>query len=179
VLLSSAALAAVLLAAGGTVWAATRPGRPSVRHDARPHPGVTRSTPTHVPVNRLPSTAREAAAVLDALDSIRADAFRRRDVALLGEVYVAGPLRMADTAMVQRTVSRGCGLVGVRTTYTGIRIATSGTRVVVTATATLPTSRLVCGATARGTARGAGPTPLRIELVRTMAGVRIATQRVG
>jgi hypothetical protein len=207
VLVGCTALIAVLLAAGGTVWAATR-SEPSTdrqhaaaRSSAAPTsaartstsptatysptvsprhetPEVPRRSAPDVSPARLPTSAHEAAAALDALDRIRADAFRSRDVGLLEKVYVAGALRSADTAMVERIVPRGCGLVGVRTRYAGVRVAASGPRVVVTATATMSTSRLMCGATARGTAAGAGPVSLRIDIVRTAAGVRIAAQRV-
>jgi hypothetical protein len=66
----------------------------------------------------------------------------------------------------------------VRTRYTAVTGRAQGGRWVITATATLPPSQLVCAGQVRATAPGAGPTRLRLELVRTPAGLRIAAQSV-
>jgi hypothetical protein len=117
-----------------------------------------------------------AAAELVRLDGLRARAFAERRPALLHQVYVPGPLLTADTALLTRIVPPGCGLRGVRTGYSKVRSTAAGARIVLTVTATLPTSDLVCAGHRRGRAAGAGPTTLRLELTHTAAGLRIAGQ---
>ncbi|HET8582917.1 MAG TPA: protein kinase [Jatrophihabitans sp.] len=161
--------AAVLLAgaAGAGAWWLIAPNQGANATDrSSPPPQVD---PTHT-VNDWP-------AALDALDATRARAFATRDTGLLRRVYLPGPLLTADTALLTRIVPTGCGLAGVRTRYTAVHATENGSRAVLTATATLPASRLVCGGRQGGTAPGAGPTALRLELVRTADGPRIAAQR--
>src|SRR6266702_447466 len=121
--------------------------------------------------------AAGAAAVLRSLDSLREQAFARRDPALLARVYVPGPLLVQDTALLERVAPRGCTLAGVRTAYTSVRVDVSGEHPVVTTRATLAPSTLICGGTRSGTAAGEGPATLRIELVRHDDGYRIASQQ--
>jgi hypothetical protein len=85
----------------------------------------------------------------------------------------------ADTALLTRLVPAGCGLSGARTRYAAVRAAPRGRRIVVSATARLAASQLVCHGRAAGAAPSAGPTRLRLELLRTAAGLRIAALRTG
>jgi hypothetical protein len=94
----------------------------------------------------------------------------------LRQVYLPGPLLAADSALLSRVVPTGCGLTGARTAYSGLRAAPKGRGAVVTVTARLAPSRLICSGRLRGTAAGAGPALLRVELVPTADGVRIAAQ---
>lgn len=118
--------------------------------------------------------AQRWASTLAALDRLRARAFATRDATLLGRVYRPGPLLAADAALLGRIVPPGCGLAGARTSYSGVQVREQRGRITVLATATLPPSQLVCGGRARATLPGAGPSRLRIDLVRTRAGPRIA-----
>jgi hypothetical protein len=120
---------------------------------------------------------RPWAARIAALDALRARAFAERDARLLGQVYVRGPLLAADTALLSRTVPQGCRLTGARTTYSAVRATPRGQGAIVTATARLAPSQLLCAGHRRGSAAGAGPTVLQLELVPTADGLRIATQR--
>jgi hypothetical protein len=115
---------------------------------------------------------------LDALDATRALAFASRDASLLQRVYASNTLLRADTAMLRRAVPSGCVLSGVRTRYSGVAVTVDGERAVITATATLPVSQLRCRGRPSATVPGAGPTRLRLELVPTGAGPRIARQAV-
>ncbi len=152
-----------------------------VRAALRPVLPTRRRTPTRQasPSPSGPSRldAAGAAAVLRSLDSLREQAFARRDPALLARVYVPGPLLVQDTALLERVAPRGCTLAGVRTAYTSVRVDVSGEHPVVTTRATLAPSTLICGGTRSGTAAGEGPATLRIELVRHDDGYRIASQQ--
>jgi hypothetical protein len=64
----------------------------------------------------------------------------------------------------------------VRSRFADVRVTAAGSRATVLVTATLPVSELVCGAVVRASVPGAGPTRLRLELVRSGADVRIASQ---
>lgn len=184
----TAVLGAVLLAgailAGGLVWtgAGSTPSadtadqvqpQAEVETSARHSPQRGRSTPA----GRAAASAAAAwASRLAALDAERAKAFALRDARLLRQVYVPGPLLAADSNLLLRIVPAGCGLAGARTTYSGLRATSKGRGAVVTVTARLAPSRLVCSGRLRATAAGAGPARLRLELVRTADGVRIAAQ---
>ena len=137
----------------------------------RPHPAQPQvAAPSHV----------AAALALTQLDATRSSAFARRDPALLARVYLPGPLLVQDTALLTRIVPAGCGLRDARTTYTGVAVASrTDARIVVTTTARLSSSTLVCAGAARGRASGVGPTALRIVLALTADGYRIAAQRSG
>jgi eukaryotic-like serine/threonine-protein kinase len=186
------AAVAIALATVGVVWA-----RASDRPTAAPHRvsasvpqrqvetsagvgGSSSSSPSRVPLpspaaSPVPSPApADWPAALVALDAVRGRAFGTRDPALLRRVYVAGPLLRRDAALLHRLVPAGCVLTGVRTHYAAIRATAHGNSAVVTALATLQPSRLVCGGRLRDRAPGAGPIRLRVELVRTEGGVRIA-----
>lgn len=190
VLLSLGAVLAVLLAAVGALWARER--RVPVAHVAtaahssavsRPVPAARSGDDASAAKSRQPVPTQQRATasttvdwrhVLDALDATRARAFANRDTGLLADVYVPGALRRADAVALLRLVPAGCGLYGVRTTYSAVRATLSGTRTVLIATARLPVTRLTCHGKVRATARGTPPTALRLELVRTGAGPRIA-----
>ncbi|WP_375489319.1 protein kinase [uncultured Jatrophihabitans sp.] len=196
-----AVLVGLAAAAAGTVWAGARPDA------RRPQQGkVSASSGTSVPVSQAQSSSRvathspepvrprgrgpvragvvagspatSAAAALDALDRLRATAFATRDATVLRRVYASSALLAADAAQLRRTVPAGCGLAGVRTAYAQVRVLSAGaTRVVVTARATLAASRLMCAGRQRGSAGGAGPTSLRLELVRASTGMQISALR--
>jgi hypothetical protein len=174
-----AAVVAVTLAAGlaalGVAWAGSS-GSTHATSTPNPRPQVeTRSTAGAG--TRSPASAIGWAANLRRLDRLRARAFATRTPALLGRVYVRGPLLTADSAQLARIVPAGCGLAGVRTRFAHLRVIDGGGRAVVIAVATLPSSRLVCRGHSPASAPGAGPTKLRIELIRTAAGVRISSER--
>jgi hypothetical protein len=67
-------------------------------------------------------------------------------------------------------------LRGVRTEFGGVQARAAPRGTVVTVTARLPASRLVCPGRPLATVPGTGPTRLRLRLVPTAAGVRIAEQ---
>jgi hypothetical protein len=167
-----AAIAAAVLAAGlvvGVAWAR------STGHEG-PGPGASSISRPQVETNRT-ATAENWAARLAGLDALRAKAFATRDPALLRQVYAPGRLLTADRALLARIVPRGCGLAGVRTRYSDVHTSARGGRIVLSVVATLRPSRLVCRGRLRGTAAGAGPTTLRLELIRVRSEVRIAAQR--
>lgn len=195
----TAVLGAVLLAgailAAGLVWAGAGSAPPTDTADQmQAQAQVETSASRPAQRSRLPtaaatagstsaSTSRAAstsaadwASRLAALDAVRATAFALRDAGLLRQVYVPGPLLAADSTLLSRIVPAGCGLAGAHTTYSAPRAAPTGRGAVVTVTARLAPSRLMCSGRLRGTAAGAGPAVLRLELVRTADGVRIATQ---
>lgn len=118
-----------------------------------------------------------AAVALRQLDESRAQAFARRDPALLQRVYVAGPLLAQDTVLLERIVPLGCGLVGVHTRYVGVAARAVRSGLTVEATAILAPSTLTCRGHRSATAAGAGPARLRIMLVRQDNGYRIASQQ--
>lgn len=186
-----------VLAVGGLVWARAgatagpHAGPPTKGHrQVEPNPGRTRqSFRSTTTATRPARTARVAPrptptpvtdrwlAALRRLDVVRGEAFARGDAALLRGVYQPGPLLVADTRLLGRLVPDGCALVGVHTRYTTAHVQSAGRQIILTVVATLAPSRLVCGERERAGAAGAGPTALRIELVRTAVGVRIAAQQ--
>ena len=117
-------------------------------------------------------------ATLDGLDAVRARAFAAGDDRMLRSVYASADLAATDAALLHRLVPGGCGLRGVRTRYRPIAFDSRGDRATLVVTATLGASQLVCGAQVRATLPGAGPTRLRIVVVRAGSGWRIAQQRV-
>jgi hypothetical protein len=129
-------------------------------------------------------TAERLAAVLGALDSVREQAFAERRPELLTQVYASPALLAADTAQLASTVPAGCGLIGVRTGYRSPELAAPvgsapAGSVAVTVTATLSPATLSCAGVVRSRTRPTGPTPLRLLLVDSGAGWRIASQRLG
>lgn len=113
--------------------------------------------------------------VLARLDERRQQAFAGRNTALLGQVYLPGPLLSQDTALLERLVPAGCRLVGVYTNYDHVRVtARSGNRVQAAVSATLAESSLMCAGTAKARAPGAGPATLHIMLARHGSGYLIA-----
>jgi serine/threonine protein kinase len=166
------------LAAGTLLW---------VRADSAAEPAARASGPAHVRASAsststspAPSSATSPnwPAALAALDTVRAKAFATRDVRLLRRVYVPGPLLSADTALLTRIVPPGCGLVGARTHYADVHVSVRGDTVQVSARASLPPSTLVCRGSPPRRAEAAGPATLRLELIHTAAGLRIAVQQV-
>lgn len=111
---------------------------------------------------------------LQHLDQLRARAFAERDATLLGRVYPAGRLRTADADLLRRLVPSGCRLPGVSTRFSHVRVAPQARRAVITARSGIPATRLRCpGRDARRVA-AVPPAAVRITLVSTPAGVRIA-----
>jgi hypothetical protein len=120
----------------------------------------------------VPSVRR----LLASLDASRAAAFAVRDPRRLGDVYASPSLLARDRALLLAIVPPGCGLTGVRTAYRAVRVLRrAGAGVDVGAEASVRTSRLVCHGERAGRARGTPPAALRIGLVRTRAGYRIAS----
>jgi hypothetical protein len=144
-------------------------GRPAASPPSSP------TSPTIGPTSGNPAAG--AGALLRDLDGIREQAFAQRQAALLARVYVAGPLLDQDTALLQRVVPDGCGLIGVRTTYSAVQAQVTGGRLVLATTATLAPSTLTCAGGPSGSAAGERPTRLRIELVQQGNGYRIASQQ--
>ena len=119
-----------------------------------------------------------AVRALDQLDALRERAFATDAPQLLAKVYQPGTLLAQDTALLTGMIRPGCGLIGVHTVYSAVRVvAAVAAHPVVLASATLSPSRLVCGQTQAGTALGQGPTTLRIALSLVGDGYRIAGQQ--
>lgn len=186
---------AVLLTAIGLIvaalvwWPNGNHPRPSA--DPGPTTGISRSrphssspahpsrTPARSRGSGRPLDAARAQRVLERLDSVRAAAFAARDSGLLRQVYASRPLLTRDTSLLTATVPVGCGLRGVRTSFAGVRISAQRRDFVrLRVRAVLGRSTLVCGNTRAGTAAGAGPAELRIELNHVEGSYRIASQRV-
>jgi hypothetical protein len=116
---------------------------------------------------------------LISLDAVRERAYSSRDLGLLATVYAPGPLAVQDAAQLTRVVPVGCGLVGVRTSYSQVAILQdSAEQVVVSAQIALPESVLRCGAsdsqTEQQRAAASPPEPVRITLRRTADSYRIS-----
>jgi hypothetical protein len=154
----------------GTTPRSVEAPEPAGASTSRPAPRATAppSTPERPPDGWI--------AALDRLDAARAAAYAGRDPAALRRVYADASLAATDIAQLTRLVPSGCGLRGVRTQYADVRVTVAGARATVLVRATLPPSQLVCGGSVRATLPGAGPTRLRVELVRTSGGVRVAGQ---
>jgi hypothetical protein len=135
-------------------------------------------SPTATVSSASPTATADLSAATKALaelDAKRQDAFARRAPTLLTGVYVAGPLLDQDVALLKRIVPAGCGLEGVHTAYSEVKVLTStGTTLEVSATATLAQSILICQGKAKARAGGSGPTALRITLVKQGTGYLIA-----
>jgi hypothetical protein len=112
--------------------------------------------------------------LLASLDAARAAAFAAREPARLSGVYASPALLARDRALLLAIVPPGCGLVGVRTTYSDLRVgsATEST-VSVLGRASVAASRLMCGGTAAGRAAATPEEPVRIGLIRQGSGYLI------
>jgi eukaryotic-like serine/threonine-protein kinase len=172
---------------GGLLWssrpspadAARRPtdaaGQPT---DAARLPAVAPTVAPSVPPQS--SDSPSPADVLRRLDDLREHAFARRDVGLLAQVYVPGPLLDEDSVRLRRLVPVGCGLVGAHTEFRNVQASSRAAgRWSIRATARLAPSALRCSGVVRGHAAGAGPTGLRIELAQVASQYRIAGQLPG
>jgi hypothetical protein len=156
---------AALAAAGAAAWAMI--GWPGSGRDA------AASTSTAAPASDGWFVA------LRALDSRRAEAYAHRDPRRFAEVYGSAALLRADTAQLTRVVPSGCVLTGVRTEYRGMRVVTSDARhAVVVASARLAAAALRCPGEPVQATRATDSSRLRIELVRTPNGPRIAQLNV-
>jgi protein kinase-like protein len=168
----------VVIAGASLIAVAVVAGLRSIGHHAK----AQQPTPPPQPVtstspNKPPSLEDRALAIVRGLDVIREHAFARRQVSLLRQVYVPGPLLTQDSALLRRVVPTGCELIGVRTRYSALRVTSAKGRLVLAATATLAPSTLTCNSAVAGRAAGEPPTRLRIEVVPTAEGYRIAGQQ--
>ena len=146
--------------------------------DAARLPAVAPTVAPSVPPQS--SDSPSPADVLRRLDDLREQAFARRDVGLLAQVYVPGPLLDEDSVRLRRLVPVGCGLVGAHTEFRNVQASSrSAGRWSIRATARLAPSTLRCSGVVRGHAAGAGPTGLRIELAQVAGPYRIAGQLPG
>jgi hypothetical protein len=142
-------------------------------------PTMLRSSTPVQTASALPALPLTARAALSELAAIRERAFAQNQPGLLANVYAPGPLLTQDTALLSRVVPPGCRLVGVRTTYAAVEASPAGPgRLVLQVRAQLSPSTLICAGIHSGTGSGAGPTNLRIELVRAADGsYRVARQQ--
>jgi hypothetical protein len=146
--------------------------------DAARLPAVAPTVAPSVPPQS--SNSPSPADVLRRLDDLREQAFARRDVGLLAQVYVPGPLLDEDSVRLRRLVPVGCGLVGAHTEFRNVQASSRAAgRWSIRATARLAPSTLRCSGVVRGHAAGAGPTGLRIELAQVAGPYRIAGQLPG
>jgi hypothetical protein len=126
---------------------------------------------------RPPGASIDWLAQLRRLDAVRGQAYAQRRPALLRQVYRSPRLLRSDAAVLIRTVPAGCGLVGVRSRFAAAAVHPAASGAVVTVTATVSASRLLCGGALRATAAGSVPARLRFVLARTTRGVRIVAER--
>jgi hypothetical protein len=176
------ALVAVLGCAG-VAWAGIGTGEPArpatttsmAQRQVEPSvpPAVATGTPPSPPARQV-----DWLAALNRLAALRARAFAERRPALLRRVYRSGPLLAADAASLTGLVPAGCRLLGARTSYTRTRIAARAGRAAVSTSAAMAPSRLICPGRAARPAAGV-KARLRIVLVDTAAGVRIARESAG
>ncbi len=109
------------------------------------------------------------------LDATRERAFAQRRPELLDDVYASTSLRDQDAQLIDKLIPEGCGLLGVRTTYSDIHpVSMVPTTVVLTARASLAASTLECGSITSATAPAVPSTGLRITLVRGGGGYLIS-----
>ncbi|SOD74411.1 serine/threonine protein kinase [Jatrophihabitans sp. GAS493] len=131
-----------------------------------------------------PSTPDELAAKwLVVLDELREQAYATNNPGLLGQVYDSAGLRNQDAALLATLAPRGCRLIGVRTTFADVhaearlsRSPLTSTDLVVTSSASLAPSTLVCGTTKRSSAPGQSAVTLRTTLRRVGSQYRISGQ---
>lgn len=180
----TAALAgAVVLVWPRTAAPAAGSGVPLTLSPGTTTPTAAASTSSPTPAPKPESTSVSASAVptvldlasatqvLLALDRTRANAFAARDATLLARIYPSGPLLAQDTALLQKLVPVGCGLIGVHTSYRAVHVLSRRPgQTIVQATAELAASALVCAGNPVAKADSSGPARLRITLVR--AGTR-------
>ncbi len=166
---------AAALAVVGTAWARStdRHGRGGGNTSVPRSQLETTRTPSAAEHTRPPAVIDWPAALAH-LDALRAKAFGTRNPALLRQVYADPHLFHADAGLLIRLVPSGCLLSGVHTRYAGMQVAAHGADAIVTTTATLRPSLLICHGRRQARAPGVGPVRLRVQLVRTPSGVRIA-----
>ncbi|SDJ12900.1 Serine/threonine protein kinase [Frankineae bacterium MT45] len=124
---------------------------------------------------------------LETLDQLREQAYATNDPDVFDEIYDSASLRHQDAALLASLAPPGCRLVGVSTTFTDVhaeatvppgRDGTTAppTELVVSSSASLAPSRLVCGSVERGQVPGQASLRLRTTLRRVGAGYRISAQ---
>ena len=172
---AAAAAGALTLAAAAGVASSALGGGGLNRGASSPPASAAPASASPAARSAAPLDASGVSTVLARLDERRQQAFAGRNTALLGQVYLPGPLLSQDTALLERLVPAGCRLVGVYTNYDHVRVtARSGNRVQAAVSATLAESSLMCGGTAKARAPGAGPATLHIMLARHGSGYLIA-----
>ncbi len=112
--------------------------------------------------------------VLADLDVHREHAFATANPSELAQVYIAGPLRSQDAAVLRRALRPGCTATGLRTRYRVLRSQVNRDGAVVTAAASLAAGVLRCPAAASQHTAPVPASTLTIQLVDTSAGYRIA-----
>jgi len=187
--LAAAAVAGSALAAssgggGGGGGGAQRP-RAAAERTVRPSASAlsrsassrssSRSASSRSPSSQSDLT-RQWAAVLTGLDAVRARAYATRQPGLLTAVYVEGPLLRRDVAQLQSAVPTGCGLTGAATSYRVLTVQAAPAGTTLTVRATLPVTHLVCGGAVSASAPAVDARLLRIQIVQTAAGPRIADE---
>jgi serine/threonine protein kinase len=157
----------------GAPTTSAAPTLPSVPPSSRTVSPAAASDHATSATGAQPSDA-ELSRTLAELDLVRQEAFAQRRPDLLDQLYSSADLRARDTATILGLVPSGCGLIGVRTTYTQVhRVSGDSESVVLNASAELAPSTLRCGIDVMGSADGLGSTALQITLVPATAGYRI------
>jgi hypothetical protein len=132
------------------------------------------------PAGRAAAAPASWLGALRSLDRRRAQAYARRDPRLLAQVYAAPALLRQDAATLLALTAPGCGITGLHTAYERPQVTVRGAgRAVVTVSARVAPSVLSCPGNPARPVAGTVPTTLRIELVRTRHGPRIASLEAG
>jgi hypothetical protein len=123
----------------------------------------------------------DATTLLRSLDNLRSQAFALRRPELLSQVYSSPGLAAQDIAQLRRVAGPGCGVLGLTTRYSDVRVVSSSAdRVAVIAVASSPPARLSCPGHAPISMPPSGPRPVRLVLSRTSSGrFAITSEQVG
>jgi eukaryotic-like serine/threonine-protein kinase len=113
---AAAGVASSALGGGGLNRGAVSPPASAAPASAAPASAAPASA-SPAARSAAPLDASGVSTVLARLDERRQQAFAGRNTALLGQVYLPGPLLSQDTALLERLVPAGCRLVGVYTNY--------------------------------------------------------------
>lgn len=188
--LAAGGLALVAGLVGGALWLRGRPAPAAPERRVAQQLLRTRSpAPVATSVASQPSEPRapqrsaspapraEPVAALRELAATRSAAFEQRRPALLARVYGSPRLLRADQEMLASLVPAGCRLSGLHTSYRDVEAVAQGAITVVTAVAVVGPSQLRCRGRPPVAVPAAAPTALRIRLVRTRDGPRIAAER--
>jgi hypothetical protein len=114
-------------------------------------------------------------AVLDRLDSVRAQAYERGDATLLDRVYLPGRHLRADTAQLAELTSAGDTARGVRHRLGPLKVlAASADRVRVRVAQSLPPAQRLHAGHVVAVIPGTPGTTVLADLIATPAGWRLA-----